>query len=286
MAIPGQKPELDIRGKVRTGEQRKSNRTGRMYPASTDYFLCNEDPDFAKEWGEKPNLLLVRPAFDTIEEAFSTGLEWWTQTSGGNKLACYTKDGGDDPIAMRAGNLVDEDDVLRGEPLSGGRQPITCRFRECPHFGPKGCKPMGRFIFYTVSEAGEMGPYQMDTKSWNAIGNIEKTLRADEGEASKHMYKLEVVFKTEGDKKFPYVTLERADTTDINKPKDVADADAILELIEAHESGCAPRETLAAYLDATSPDWKNNPEMIARIQEIGPEQAVKNLIAKHVEAEL
>lgn len=271
MAIPGQKPDLQIRGKVKTGEKRVSSRTGREYPAATDYFLCPDDPEFAKTFGEKPSQLVIELAGD---DPWSSGLEWWTRNKGGNHLACYTKDGSDKPKAFRSEGYMDEDsEKVSEEKVGANRFQIVCPFRECVHFKNKDCKPMGRLTFYALSGEERVGPYQLDTKAWNSIENIERYLAT----SSFGLHVLSVAFQTEGDKKFPVLSIKEYENVDINTPADVGAADAILTLAAAADEG-AYREGLAEYLNVTHPGWRDDQRYIDRIKEVGAEEAVKTIL--------
>lgn len=288
MAIPGLKPDLQIRGKVKTGETRTSSRTGREYPASTDYFLCPDDPEFARMFGDHPSRLVIEPAFATTEEFFSTGLEWWTkQSNGSNHLACYTKDGGDNPVALRSLGYLDGDEKkLDGdETVGNNRCRIACPFRDCVHLKNKDCKPMGRLTFYAVCpDGGQLGPYQLDTKSWNSVEALEGFLARYSHYSGEQFadttFDLSVAFETQGDKKFPVLSMKESDLN-VDTPADVQVADALLDLITDQT-----REGLARYLDATRPGWKEDQRYIDRIKEVGVDQAIETIIARERDVEL
>ena len=286
MAIPGLKPDLQIRGKVKTGEVRKSNRTGREYPASTDYFLCPDDPEFALTFGEKPQSLVIEPAFATPDEFFSTGLEWWTkQRNGSNFLACYTKDGGDSPVALRAMGYMEPDNKLVGDPddrVGQNRCRIACPFRDCVHLKNKDCKPMGRLTFYAVAGDERLGPYQLDTKSWNSVEALEGFLASVDQFGVASRFVLSVAFHTQGDQKFPVLSMEEYTDLDINTPADVQEADAVIALANDQER-LGARQALANYLDATRPGWRDEPALIERMKEIGAVQAVANILSEHLD---
>lgn len=293
MAIPGLKPDLQIRGKVKTGEVRVSQRTGREYPASTDYFLCPDDPEFAKAFGDKPSRLVIEPAFASAAEFFSTGLEWWTkQKNGSNHLACYTKDGGDSPKALRSEGYLDEDSVKVGEEKVGSnRFRIVCPFRECVHLKNKDCKPMGRLTFYAVAGDERLGPYQLDTKSWNSVealeGFLSRYVNYTGEQFSGATFALSVAFRTEGDQKFPVLSIEEIDLN-VDTPADVQEADALVQLMKFHpdaDVGTSTEErraALATYLDETRPGWRDDQRYIDRIKEIGHDEAIRSIAKKEL----
>ena len=276
MAIPQQdqrnRSDIEPRAKIRTGEKRTSTRTGREYPAATDYFLSDEL--FHSTCGAKPSEIVIAPVTDNPEDFWGSGMEWWLATKeGDNLLACFTKDGGDDPIAHRVTSYMDEDDIVRGEVHGQNRTPITCRFRECPHFMVKnGCKPMGRLVFRLIDGVNEdVGIYQYDTKAWNTVENIEKFLQG-RTLSPDDRFRLSVAFTHQGDKKFVVVNIEELNVN-VNTAEDVAKADALVQLMNNRT-----REGLAAYLDVTRPGWRCEQAVVDRIKEVGAEATVEKII--------
>lgn len=268
MAIPGSASQEAVVpvGKVRIGEKK----AGAKFPSSLNYFRANE-PLFAELCGERPTSIEI-VLIDTphVEPAWSSGMEWWVAKDGKNKLACYTKDASDDPIAYRLRPYLDPDNVKRGEEIGSDRQPISCPFRDCVHFQKKQCKPIGRMTFYIASDP-EKRPWRLDTKSWFSIEAIEAALKRH---PVHQRFWLTVEYKTKGDKRFPVLGLELSSVqvTEENVPE----ADRMVALAKALDTGKA-REGLAAYLDETHPGWRNNPAIIDRIKEIGPEAAIRNI---------
>jgi hypothetical protein len=281
MAIPGMKPKLEVRAKVKTGEVRTSSKSGRTYPASTDYFIC-EDAEFTRLCGDKPKSILIVPAFADPAEFFSTGMEWWVkQKSGQNHLACYTKDAGSDPVALRSLPYMDADDTKRGEPVGNNRQPISCRFRECSHF-QKDCKPMGRLTFYLHDEAvhaTNSGPLELATKGWNSVEALSSFLSRFTT-VSGRVFEVSVAFEQRGTDRFPLLSMKEANLN-IDTDADIETADNIIVLAQKYERG-EFRAGLADYLDATNEGWRDKPEFIARIQEVGPEAAVKTILDREL----
>ena len=273
-------PDLVLAGKVRTGETRVSKTSGKSYPAATDYFLC-DDPAFHNAVGAKPSSIIITPAYATVEDFWSSGLEWWTKTKAGeNKLACYAKgdliDG--KPVAHRVENLLDPDDVKLGEKHGQQRFPIVCRVRECPRMGPKGCKPMGRLTFYLAS--GE-GPYRLDSKSWYSVENIEKCINGVDQFGKASQFELSVAFQTKGDNRFPVLSMKEF-FVEVNTPAEATAADATITLMNSAAECQTETDwklALAAYLTATRPGWKQEQAYIDRIKEVGAEAAVKKIIA-------
>ena len=69
--------------------------------------------------------------------------------------------------------------------------------------------------------------------------------------------------------------------------RDVAVADALLPLIAAVEKKDDPggdsvlRHALAGALDATNPGWRERPEFLARVREVGAAAAAEGLLKAH-----
>jgi hypothetical protein len=272
MAIPGAGTQIDPVGKIRIGE--KAGKGAR----SIDHFRANE-PLFAELCpGDPSEIEIVLIDAPGVEPAWSSGMEWWVQKDGINKLACYTKDAGDNPTAFRLRPYLDPEDEPRGEIVGQNRQPIGCRFRECRHFG-KQCKPIGRLTFYIASDA-EKRPWRLDTKGWYSIENLEQALAKA---PTVKTWKLSVSFQTKGQKRFPVLRMEPSVL--IQNEADVAKADALVALAHALDTGQA-RMGLADYLNATRPGWRAEEALIDKIQEIGPEQAIRNIFKKEGHSEV
>jgi hypothetical protein len=263
MPIPGATQDTEIFAKVRIGEKRKG------YPASVDHFR-SDAPEFAQAVGQNPQSLSVELV------SFRSGLNWWVNKGGKTTLACYNDEGGD--IAHRAVGYVDADDVQRGEPAGSGRLPITCRFRDCPHFGgeKKQCRPIGRLDFKLAGDpSGRV--WRFETKGWNTIENLAVL------EDASGTFKLSVAFESKGNKRFPVVSVEREESVEVNSPAEVDKAQALVELAARFEhaqsvgSEDAKKAALATYLDTTAHGWRRNEKLVARLKKIGVDQAVANL---------
>lgn len=282
MAIPGSKPQLDIHAKVRIGETRKSQ-GGKTYPAALDYFV-SESPDFAELTGAKPKKLAIRFVHDTIEDAFSTGLEWWIKDKNKNPLlACYTKDGGANPVALRMEGMLDKGQApLDDQVTKGGRVRISCPARSCPHFQkhgnkPADCRPMGRLVF--VIDGDPLSRvWELDTKAWSSIEALTGTLRLaqTQGPLAGRLFELSVRMEKKGSDRFPVLSIrEESDVpVAINDKKGVSVAEATIALGNSEKT----KRDLAAYLDVARPDWRDNENYVKRIQEVGYEQAIKTIL--------
>ncbi len=282
MPIPGLKANYEVRAKVRIGLKKKTA-GGKEFPSSVDYFIC-DDPEFAA-LGDKPREVLIRLPFATAADNFTTGLEFWR----GKQLTCYSKgEPESSPIAYRVESMVKPGDVLRGEKMGRGaeRQPITCGFRDCEFFKSKDCRPMGRLQFFLDGGRTD-AVLQIDTKSWNTIEGIEATIgsAAAAGDLRGRLFKLSVRMEQKGNQRFPVVSLTEEVEVKINSESDVAKADALVALAGAIERGESPediRPLLAAALDNTNPNWRDNPGFIERIKEVGVVTAAKGVLERNL----
>lgn len=286
MAIPGLKPSFEVRAKVRVGVKATSQ-GGKEYPKSVDYFV-------SEGWTDQPKELTVLLPFERPEDNFSTGLEQWA----GQMLVCYTKGEtvNGQPVAFRKKTLkrgsqvVDllKDFTVVGEQMGNERMPVACLARECHMMKAKdGCKPMGRLQFFIKGEDPALGVYQLDTKSWNSIEKIEAFLSVLGDPRGKELT-LRVEMWSKGTSKFPVVTLEGGNVVMvIDNDADVTLADALLQLVKAlelHEHGSADlgvHRALCDALDISNPGWRDVPEFIARIKEVGAVEAAKGLLARN-----
>jgi hypothetical protein len=276
VAIPGSTPTFDIHAKVRIGEKKTSQRTGKEYPSATDYFVCDSS-EFRAVAGVRPSSILIRLVHDVTEEAFSTGLEWWR----GKLLACYTKGEGNPPSALRVAemkvkdgvtlNFLDEDDQRLGPNVGQGRAPIVCRARQCPHFTNGDCKPMGRLVF-TLNGDPVSRVYELDTKAWNSIEQIEGALKvaASRGSLFGRLFRLSVRFESKGGDRFPVLTIEEiaeqcSETAVV--VKNVEETIARENIRQLQEDGeTDARKLLAAYFDHTKPGWKEDSAFVERFK--------------------
>lgn len=286
MAIPGLRPSFEVRAKVRVGEKGRTA-GGKEYPKSTDHFVC-DDPDFVRVAGAKPKELTVSLPFEAAEDNFSTGLEQWQ----GAMLVCYAKGdqvGGQNAAfrkaTMKKGgrevNLLDGFTVL-GDTMGNDRRPVACAVRECALMKSKDCKPMGRLQFFIDGIDPSKGVYQLDTKSWNTVEKITAFLSVL-GDPRGQKLTLRVEMWARGTSKFPVVTLEGGNVEiQADDPNGVAKADRAVMMHKAlaDNDEAQLRNELAAMLDLTTPTWREMPELIAKLQEVGVVEASKSLLTR------
>lgn len=269
MAIPGLRPTLEVRAKVRIGEKKKTA-GGKEYPAAADHFIC-DDPDFLGTVGVGAKTLRVFLPFADNTQNFSTGLEWWR----GKQLTCYSK--GETirglPVAYRIESMVGaEDTILTEEKKGKERKQILCPVRDCPVLKKKDCKPMGRLQFFIDGIDQSKGVYQIDTKSWNTVEKIEGFL-ALHPDPRDIPFLLSVEMVSKGRDKYPVITLE-ADV-EVNTPEDVAKADVLVEAIaelnraltEEGPTDLEIKQAMAGVLDLRHPDWRDNERLLAAMKE-------------------
>lgn len=285
MGIPGRTLDrLDVRGKVKIGEKRKSQK-GKDYPAATDYFL-SDDPDFARLYGDQAKALKVTFPYATADENFSTGLELWKSKKApatGQLLVCYTKDSGTDPIALRLTDAVGKDDKVRGPERGQNRTPISCGADNCAFFKNKTCKPMGRLTFFLDGD-NHGQPLEFATKAWNSIERIAGALKSCErlGPLNKpgRVFELTVAFHTKGTDRFPVVSIQEVAV--VITPDNIDAADALLAARGELERGETDvRVVLARLLDVIRPGWRDQQAYIDRIKEVGAEVALQGIFQRY-----
>lgn len=289
MAIPGLRPTLEVRAKVRIGEKKKTS-GGKEYPAATDHFIC-DDPDFLGTVGTGAKSIRIFLPFADNAENFSTGLEWWR----GKQLTCYSK--GDliqgIPVAYRIETMVADATVVSQEKKGKERAIIACPVRDCPILKKKECKPMGRLRFFIDGIDRSKGVYQLDTKSWNTVEKIEGFLALHDHDMRGVPLRLTVEIVQKGRDKYPVISLE-ADV-EVNTVQEVAEADALVtaiadldRTIQAEGStDIEIKQVMANLLDIKTPSWRDRPDFIAamtkRIESDGLIAAAKMLLASVVD---
>jgi hypothetical protein len=210
-------------------------------------------------------VLTIRFVHADVDDAFSTGLEWWLRNkAGGNTLACYTKDGGDEPTAYRLDGMLDEGQEPIGAPMGHGRLPIRCPSRDCPHLKSKNCKPMGRLVF-TIPDAGPT-VFQLDTKSWNSVEKLTGALqhaRAAGPLNDGRDFNLSVQIVTKGSDRFPVLSLEQK----------LEQAEA---LVAAEQTDGDNRSKLIAALRASGRD-PSSPAVADWVKSHGIDEALRRL---------
>jgi len=257
MAIPGSKPKIEATAKVRIGVK-KTSQSGKEYPAAVDYFVGDGIDG-------QPKTLEVAFVHADVDDAFSTGLEWWIKSkAGANTLACYTKDGGDNPTAYRLDKMLDEGQEAIGPPMGHGRLPIACPARDCQHLKAKKCKPMGRLVFTIPSLSSAV--YQLDTKSWNSVEKLTGALqhaRTSGPLNDGRTFLLSVEIVTKGSDRFPVLSLEQK--------LDRAEA-----LVAAEQTDGDSRSKLIAALRASGRD-PSSPAVADWVKSHGIDEALRRL---------
>lgn len=282
MAIPGSKPKLDVHAKVKIGIKKRAQ-NGREYPAAVDYFV-SDAPEFAALVGDKPNPIRIRLIHGEAHESFSSGLEWWIKDK--NKrplLACYTKDGGDNPVALRLGQMLDPDDVLASEETVGqGRRRIRCRARACPHMQKRDgkqpdCRPMGRLVFVLDGDPLKH-VYELDTKAWNSIEALEGALKLAQtsGPLAGRLFELSVRIEKKGGQQFPVLSIKEIAERDPETAKAVATAEAVIADEQAQAEGADLRTRVIRALEASGRDPRS-PAVAEWVKRHGLEEALRRL---------
>jgi hypothetical protein len=295
MAIPGLRPQHEVRAKVRIGEKVEGTRKdGSKYttPASVDYFIC-DDADFLRVVGQGKRSFGICLPFAEADLNFSTGLERWD----GQMLTCYTK-GKLSPwgqvVAYRKPELRSKgvtvnllDGFEKVEMTAGkDRQGVVCQARGCPDMISKACKPMGRLQFFLPGVDPSRGVYQLDTKSWHSIEGIEALLSVL-GDPRGRPLTLSVAMHSVGSSRFPVVSLGVPEV-EVDTLPEITVADCLVQLRGRLEDGSDEsiiKIALAATLDVTNPNWRSSEAFIdgmkARIEEIGVRAAAEALCERY-----
>ncbi len=174
MAVPGLKPTLPVKAKVRVGIKVKKVIQGREkeVPQATDYFVF-DDPELVALCGSKPKLLYIRFPFADKVDVFSSGLEKWA----GSTLLCYTK--GDGRAHRISKGVKNPDGTLVIDTGPGAeRMEQRCPADQCVYFGKaknQGCRPMARLDFQVMGGPRD-SVYRFDTKSLHSIEAFEGVL--------------------------------------------------------------------------------------------------------------
>jgi len=279
VGIPGSQPKIEPQGKVRIGEQRTSAK-GKNYPAGVDYFR-SDSPRFAEVVGERPSTIRIRLVHDTTDEAFSTGLEWWIRDKNKKSmLACYTKDAGENPVALRMAGMLDPGQVPLSDEIVGNQKlRIACPARACPHMKKKNgkppeCKPMGRLVF--VLDGDPIARvWQLDTKAWTSIEAIAGQLRVAEalGPLTGRLFELTVRFESKGSDRFPVITIQEIRDACPQTGAAVAGAESA---IASEQTEGDARAKLIAAIRAREQDPKD-PRVVEWVQKVGVKKALEKL---------
>ena len=181
--IPGVKPKLDIRAKVRAGVKTNGQ------PRASDHFH-SLDQTFTSRLGA-PATLTIKFHSSSPEDIFPTGLELWGSNG---TLKCWCADG---HMAHRLNN--------HGEVVD-----TPCTHPDCQQFQLANCKGIGRLRFL-IPELGP-GVFQLDTKSAHSIEGILGTLAAYEPIQTTWLWTLSLVKKTHKTNKWNVITITPAQT--------------------------------------------------------------------------
>ena len=126
-------------------------------------------------------------------------------------------------------------------------------------------------------------PLQFSTKAWNTIENIAGLLSSAQRlgplNTPGRVFEMHVAFETQGDKRFPVVTLKEVQV--VITPDNIDTASALADANIALEQGTEARVVLAKLLDAIRPGWRDDQRYIDRIKEVGPETALQGIFQRY-----
>jgi hypothetical protein len=176
-------------GKIRLGEKRVHEKTGKEYPASLDYFVV---PDEVKTiYGDQPRKLDVMLPMEKKEIFFPV---WFKRYGSSKGLICK----GDGEAAVR----IDE--------ASGEMTEIECLGKACPYFEDDSCKTVGN-LQVVLHKIPGLGVYQIDTSSYNSIVNLNSSIEMIRGMLGRVSW-VPLILKVEMQEAHPRVNGNRIKT--------------------------------------------------------------------------
>jgi len=151
-------------GKIKLGI-RKDAGEGCVCPLHTDYFVCPEE--VKKVFGEKPTELRIM--FPTEDES-----HWASQY-----LKCYSESGnliccGDGETAIACVNTL-TGEMVTGETADTRLRKVNCLPDMCVYYQQRQCRRVMNLQFLLTDCPG-FGVYQLDTRSYHSIVNINSML--------------------------------------------------------------------------------------------------------------
>ena len=165
MSIIGlsEKLRLPRKDKIRLGEKKVSEKTGKEFPSALDYFAV---PDEVKEvYGDAPRKLDIMFPMENRDDFFP---QWYKRYGSSKGLICK----GDGKTAT---------EILEGEELGKVEmKEIDCEGKECPYYQDRECKQVGNLQIILPKVKG-LGVYQIDTSSYNSIININSGIKLIRG---------------------------------------------------------------------------------------------------------
>ncbi len=159
MSIKGVSDKLRLprRGKIRLGEKKLSEKSGKEHPVALDYFAV---PDEIKSiYGNKPRKLDIMLPMEDRESFFPQNYKRYGSSAG---LLCK----GNGEIAAEAGEK--------------GMQEVECLGKDCEWYKKGDCKQVGNFQVILPKIKG-LGIYQIDTSSYNSIVNLNSGIEMIRG---------------------------------------------------------------------------------------------------------
>jgi hypothetical protein len=167
-------------GKIRLGIKKKSEKSGKEYPAEVDYFILDPQTpspeeneklkeEFIKLYGEQPKQIKIMFPVANPDVFFPQHYKRYGKST---SLQCK----GDGQEAVCATEEFTKDLEVIGKSELGG--PIVkCAGRECPYYlkKPKACSEVGT-LQVLLPEMPGAGVWQISTGSLNSIININSCI--------------------------------------------------------------------------------------------------------------
>jgi hypothetical protein len=176
-------------GRLRLGEKRK-NAKGVEYPAALPYFVTKDAPGLFEAYGDKPDTLLVYPAFPTVKDSWENWMERYSSVGcicrgDGAQIVKLIDPQKEQGLVVARGKVIKDytDASMDGEaiPVKAGDValcpgPARDRYPRC-----KECKPTGRLkvLIRDPNEPTELvnrqaAYYMLTTRSAQNIQNLNR----------------------------------------------------------------------------------------------------------------
>jgi hypothetical protein len=166
-------------GIIRLGIKKTSARTGKEYPAATDYFVLRDAPDLIDIYGDKPTRLNVLLPFDEIDRNFPAWHQLWSAgglvCQGNGELIDYAINPNTGEVLVRNGVAQISNGLSGGVKITQG-DPVACPGLDHSYGRCKNCRPRALLIVI-IPEMGRLAYYQVATGSIHNIINLTGQMR-------------------------------------------------------------------------------------------------------------
>jgi hypothetical protein len=166
-------------GIIRLGIKKTSARTGKEYPAATDYFVLRDAPDLIDIYGDKPTRLNVLLPFDEIDRNFPAWHQLWSAgglvCQGNGEFIDYAVSPQTGEVLVRDGRALISNGLGNGIKITAG-EPVACPGLDHSYSRCKNCRPRALLVVI-IPEMGRLAYYQVATGSIHNIINLTGQMR-------------------------------------------------------------------------------------------------------------